>query len=195
MKHKIYKITNKLNSTVYVEYTSKSLSWRLGKHFEEAASNPSSSRKLFEAINTIGKENFAIYLLYSSKDKKSTLGIKEQKFIDQYNSIIEGYDSRKGGGGIHNYKVRDTTGAATKAARKVNLSKKRPGHSEFMKAHPSKVDNNHYQFIHKTGVTFSGTRHQLINSFPSHNISMSEMGMVINRKYNTHREWGLKNPL
>lgn len=260
MKYKIYKITNTKNSKVYVGYTSKSLNWRLEKHFEEADKDSTSSRKLFKAINAVGKENFNIYLLYSDTNKKSTLGEKEQEYIDMYNSIDEGYNSRKGGGGIHitegqckktdvydkdgkfiktfnsrvavadfigchpasistaianadngkgsqvkgywvchynckpHYKVRNTTGVATKAARIVNTGKKRPEHSEFMKKHPSKVDNNIYSFIHVSGTKFNGTRNSLIESFPSHTISSSEMGMVIRGKYKSHRGWKIKTP-
>lgn len=101
MKHKIYAIVNNINKKVYIGYTSKSLQWRLNKHFEETDNNTSPTRKLHKAIKELGKDHFSIILLYESNDKNKTLGEKEQQFIEQHNSINEGYNARKGGGGVH----------------------------------------------------------------------------------------------
>lgn len=210
MKHKIYLIVNDINNKVYIGYTSKSLSWRLGKHFEETKNNTSPTRKLHKAIKEFGKEHFSIQLLYESNDKNKTLGQKEDEFIIKYDSIKSGYNSRRGGGGVHitegqckkvdiydkdgnfiktfpsrvavaefigchpgqvtcairnadngkgsqvhgywachhrcvpHYKTSDKTGAATKAARRANLGKKRPEHSTFMKTHMKGKHRNYH---------------------------------------------------
>lgn len=254
MDHKIYLIINDINDKVYVGYTAKSLPWRLGKHFEEVDNNSSPTRKLHRAIKEIGKNHFSIQLLYESNNKNKTLGRKEQEFIDHYDSIKSGYNSRRGGGGIHitegqckkvdvydkngnfiktfpsrvavaefveccpsavttaisnadkgkgsqvrsvwvchhgctpGYKIPNNI-PGSEAARKRNQGRKRPDHSTFMKEHPSNEDKHIYKFEHRTGLIFKGTRRELIAAFPNHNISSSELGVLIRGKYKSHRGW------
>lgn len=94
-------IINDVNNRVYIGYTSKSLIWRLRKHFEETDMNTSPSRKIHRAMKEIGHEHFEIKLLYESDVKGDVLGEKEQYYIEKFNAITEGYNCRKGGGGAH----------------------------------------------------------------------------------------------
>jgi len=100
-KYKIYRIINDLNEKVYIGFTTKSLIWRLAKHINEAKRQYFPNRKIYKAINEIGADHFSIELLYDSNDKDKTLNQKEQYYIELYDSINNGYNSRKGGGGSH----------------------------------------------------------------------------------------------
>lgn len=51
------------------------------------------------ALNKYGKENFDWEIIYQSKDIIHTLNIMEPYFIQQYNSIENGYNICKGGEG------------------------------------------------------------------------------------------------
>lgn len=255
--HKIYRIVNDLNDKVYIGYTSKSLQWRLNKHFEETKKYPTSKRKIHQAIHEIGPQHFSIEPLFESASKTEALAIYEQQYIEEYDSINTGYNSRKGGGGVHItdgskkkvdvydrggnfirtflsraecaefigcsppvittaitnadngrgsqvqgywvchhghtpiYKIPNTL-PGSRAAKKKTLGKKRPEHSNFMKKRmKDNQDKTIYVFHHNTEGTFTGTRIELIQKYPHHNISNSELGVLIKGKYKSHRGWSL----
>jgi hypothetical protein len=74
---------------------------------------------------------------------------------------------------------------------KPYLGKKRPDHSKWMKINNKSTDLHKYHFVHKSGSTFYGTRIDLIEHFPDHNINSSQLGLMIRGKYKTHRGWKL----
>lgn len=89
----------------------------------------------------------------------------------------------------HNY---DHMGAVQQKSVEHNIGKKRPEHSKLMsELNKDRQDPIVYTFKHKDGTTFIGTRKELINSFPSHNINPSELGVLIRGKYKSHRGWSL----
>lgn len=71
------------------------------------------------------------------------------------------------------------------------LGKKRPEQASMMRANNPNADANVYKFKHKTGIVFEGTRQDLHNAFPEHNLSSSELGLVIRGNYKSHRGWSL----
>ena len=81
---------------------------------------------------------------------------------------------------------------AKEAAVKALTGKKRPEHSKLMsELNEQRKDPTAYNFVHKTGLTFTGTRHELINEYPDHKINASELGMLIRGQYKSHRGWKL----
>ena len=69
---------------------------------------------------------------------------------------------------------------------------KRPNQSNFMKQYNKcRADTTIYTFIHKSGDTFTGTRNQLIEKYPSSTINNSELGVMIRGNYQSHRGWSL----
>lgn len=48
-----------------------------------------------------------------------------------------------------------------------------------------------YTFKHKSGITFTGTRPELIAKFPEHNIRNCQLGTVIHGKQKSHRRWSI----
>lgn len=78
------------------------------------------------------------------------------------------------------------------ASTTANTGKKRPEHSKLMnKLNEVRKDPTSYTFIRASGLTFIGTRHELIDTFPDHKISASELGMLIRGQYKSHRGWKL----
>ncbi len=75
---------------------------------------------------------------------------------------------------------------------KLNTGKSRPEHSELMKQlNESRKIKTVYKFKHTSGVTFEGTKYELIEAFPDHNISRTELGVMIRGRYKSHKGWSL----
>lgn len=87
----IYLITNKINNRIYIGQTWRPLLKRFKKHCEK-----NSCVKLYRAIKKYGKDNFKIECIAacSSQDVADYLEIS---YINEYDSIINGYNLRHGG--------------------------------------------------------------------------------------------------
>ncbi len=92
--YSIYKITNTINNKIYIGF-SKNPENRFKQHKKQCKGSKS---KLSRALLKYGKENFNITIIYQSKDRKHCLKI-EKDFIEEYNSIKEGYNISIGGEG------------------------------------------------------------------------------------------------
>ncbi len=96
--YRIYKITNTCNQKVYIGFTGTSILRRWKQHVSAAQKNARNS-KLYAAINKYGEEMFLVKEIFSSKNKKHTLKIKEPYFISFFDSQKSGYNIRPGGEG------------------------------------------------------------------------------------------------
>lgn len=92
----IYKATNTVNKKVYIGFTS-SFHKRVHTHKKDYKKRIT---KFYSAIRKYGWENFQWEVLFQSTDKEYCLNIMEQHYIDQYNSIKEGYNLNFGGAGV-----------------------------------------------------------------------------------------------
>ena len=80
---KIYKITNDIDSDIYVGSTCKKLHERLYKHISDSRSNPNCC-KLYPKINRLGTEHFHIHLIeYFPCMYRKELRQREQEFIER----------------------------------------------------------------------------------------------------------------
>lgn len=95
----IYKVTCLSNQKVYIGFTTRSVQERLQEHLK-GASNTTDLRKFYCAIRKYGNHKFVINVIYQSSDYIHTLEVMEQYFIEEYNSIKYGYNSRLGGTGF-----------------------------------------------------------------------------------------------
>lgn len=97
MKGKIYKITNKINSKVYVGQTMKTLKERFQKHCWGTTEKDSYhlNMAIKKAIRKYGKENFTIELIEEVEQDK--LDEREVYWISFYNSYYKGYNCTLGG--------------------------------------------------------------------------------------------------
>ncbi len=92
--YSIYKATNTVNGKCYIGFTNN-FHTRIKKH--KKCSESKVNRKLYDAINKYGWNAFQWEVIYQSKDRYHTLFEMETIFIDQYNSIQNGYNMVKGG--------------------------------------------------------------------------------------------------
>lgn len=86
-KYKIYIIKNSINNKVYIGQTTMKLERRLYNHCI-------SSTSLGKDIQKYGKNNFFISLLDDSASNMDELTDIEEYYINKYNSISDGYNSR-----------------------------------------------------------------------------------------------------
>jgi len=93
----IYKITNTKNNKVYIG-ESNDIDRRWDEHIDKLNNNSHHSYKLQEAWNEYGEENFTFEILEIveklDSPYKTTMQLiyEEGKYIDQYNSINNGYN-------------------------------------------------------------------------------------------------------
>lgn len=96
MEKDIYIIKNKINGKVYIGQSVKATS-RWSAHRSEARLNkPNDTSILHKAMRKYGVENFS----YSIIERTVDYNIREQYYIDYYNSLVPyGYNISKGGEG------------------------------------------------------------------------------------------------
>jgi group I intron endonuclease len=95
---------------MYIGYTSKSIDRRFSGHVYDVKHEVDNTH-LHNAMKKYGIENFLIEEIYQSLDKKHTHKIMEPFFIEQYNTLKNGYNLTKGGEGF--------TGTHTKETKKL----------------------------------------------------------------------------
>lgn len=92
----IYKIENKANRKCYIGFTTD-FDKRKKDHLRHCSYGFHS--KLYNAIRKYGEDGFKWDIIYISDDRKDTLEVMEQLFIDLYDSISSGYNQKEGGRG------------------------------------------------------------------------------------------------
>ena len=93
----IYKITNDINNKIYIGKTCNSLNIRFQQHLLAAKKDGIKNRPLYKAINKYGQQHFHISLVEECSDTQ--LEIREQYWINYYNSYHNGYNATLGGDG------------------------------------------------------------------------------------------------
>jgi group I intron endonuclease len=96
--YKVYYIKNLINGKKYVGKTTKTLQQRFTAHIKNATKKV--NRRLYDAMNCYGYENFKIYLLKSTDDSEK-INEYEKFFIKKLNTKNEscGYNMTDGGDG------------------------------------------------------------------------------------------------
>jgi group I intron endonuclease len=100
--YSIYQARNKITNKSYIGFTSSSLSQRKNGH-KHGAFTEMSQNKFYSAIREYGWENFEWSILYQSKEEceqndSHTLNVMEDFFIQEFNSLNDGYNTTPGGG-------------------------------------------------------------------------------------------------
>lgn len=93
--YSIYKVTNKINQKVYIGF---SKDWKARKRRHKSIYTTHQS-KFYTALKTHGWENFIWEEIYCSLDKDHCFRTMEQFFIEEYDSIKNGYNITEGGCG------------------------------------------------------------------------------------------------
>jgi hypothetical protein len=91
----VYKITNKINSKVYVGKTELSVESRWKQHIVDSTKDRCKDRPLYRAIRKYGVCNFSIEVV----EETSCTVEREIFWIAYYNSYKNGYNATKGGDG------------------------------------------------------------------------------------------------
>ena len=89
----IYKITNNINDKEYIGYTKNRPQGRWAMHKYQAKSNRSNA-PIHEAIRKLGISNFRMEILLQSNTDILDM---EDTFIDELDTIDNGYNAKKGG--------------------------------------------------------------------------------------------------
>jgi len=96
--YSIYKITNKITSNSYIGFSGNYKErWR--KEYFSIKPDKQYKRHILKSICKNGIDNFIFEVIYQSKDYEHTINIMEPYFINEYNTLINGYNERNGGGG------------------------------------------------------------------------------------------------
>tara|TARA_R110000823_G_scaffold315505_2_gene447898 strand:- start:1608 stop:2258 length:651 start_codon:yes stop_codon:yes gene_type:complete len=125
----IYKVTFNETGQVYIGATGKSLEERMQDHIQK--SNKGLGGYFQEAIGTYGPEAFTWEQIDTANDVNE-MAAKEKRYIMEYNSNVNGYNSDCGGGvqkNVYQYNMDEGRLVATydsleNAAEAVNSSKK-----------------------------------------------------------------------
>ena len=93
----IYKITNEVNDMVYIGVTTSSIEKRWTEHKNSYNRSYRKHRALYGDMCKYGIEKFKIEKIAECNDEERF--VKEQYYIDKYNSFVNGYNETKGGTG------------------------------------------------------------------------------------------------
>lgn len=94
---KIYKITNNINSKIYIGKTKLNISERFKQHCSDSTKNSEEKRPLYNAMKKYGTEHFQVELIEECADE---IADEREKFwINFYNSYYDGYNATLGGDG------------------------------------------------------------------------------------------------
>jgi hypothetical protein len=91
----IYLITNTINGKVYVGKTEDSIEHRFKEHICDSRKERCKNRPLYRAMNKYGVENFKVELI----EETDIPEIREEYWIEYYNSYHNGYNATRGGDG------------------------------------------------------------------------------------------------
>lgn len=103
----IYCIKNKINNKKYIGYAS-SFKDRKRIHFERLQGNRHINKKLQNAFNKYGENNFSFHILLYVPKIRWLLAMIEKLYIFVYNSYNNGYNLTKGGDGNSNNRNEET---------------------------------------------------------------------------------------
>lgn len=125
----IYKSVNKINGKCYIGFDSN---WprRLKQHKEKYKKE---NRKFYDAIKKYGWNNFDWQIIYQAWDSEYCLKVMEPYFIEQYNSVNEGYNMTLGGEGtlgLEPWNKNKSNIYSKETIEKMKLSKKGLYHGE-----------------------------------------------------------------
>lgn len=123
----IYKVTNNETNKVYIGATTKSIEDRKQDHIQKSATG--NDIKFHNAINTYGTDSFH-WVQIDTASNADELAKKEIQYINEFNSLEQGYNSDKGGGfkkTIYKYNLdgslNSTFDNLTDAGKSINVRK------------------------------------------------------------------------
>jgi group I intron endonuclease len=143
----IYKSVNTKTGKVYIGFDSN---WPNRVRIHKSASKKQ-DYKFYRAIRKYGWDNFEWSVIYQSKDKQHTLKQMETYFINEYNSMKNGYNSTLGGDGCFGMILSE------EAKKKISQGNKipKPQTAEHLKNRIESLKKNPNAFRGMLGKTHS----------------------------------------
>ena len=92
----IYKVSNTVNSKMYIGQTTRTPEERFEEHLKACTAKARREQKFYAAIVELGKDKFYVETIDCAKSQEE-LNEKEKYWIKYYNSIENGYNSIPGG--------------------------------------------------------------------------------------------------
>lgn len=127
----IYKITNSKNGKMYIGQTIRPIEQRFKRHINDAMNNILDTH-FARAIRKYGESCFQIELIDTAKTQDE-LNLKEQKYIQLYNSVKCGYNETdalyKCGGNTYKSKTSEELKVISDKIRNTKVGDKNPNHS------------------------------------------------------------------
>ena len=194
----VYRITNKKNGKSYIGFTSKSVDQRWSEHVYWAL-HRNSHYRIHAAIRKYGPENFEQYVLAEGSDENYVLNTLEPKFIAEYNTQKNGYNTLPGGSERQSLRHSDET------KQKMSLhnrwrGKSRSGqnnpmygkhHTDGAKLVMSMKRRGKATHTKKFIVAFPDGTKQHIDNLAAfcreHGLDKNSMSSVANGRYHTHK--------
>jgi len=92
----IYKVTNQENNKVYIGQTIQTLQERKNKHYYKARQKDDYNTHFINALRKYPEESFT-WEIIDTANSQDELDNKEKEWINYYNSVEEGYNTKDGG--------------------------------------------------------------------------------------------------
>jgi group I intron endonuclease len=195
--YSIYKIENLVTSKAYVGFTSNRPDVRWKRHIY-VSKNPKTKQQshIHRALNKYGVDQFAFTILYQSKDGEHTLNVMEPHFIQEYDTINNGYNVTTGGEGTLGYSHTDeskavmskrATGRKHTEEIRAEMSATRKGRGVSSEARTKMSDSRSRDWI---VVHPDGTEEQIKNMkdfCKRHNLVSCHMSSVAKGKLKAHK--------
>lgn len=142
----IYIIKNYINDKVYIGQTTMTVRERFMTHMKPSICKRTPTRKLYNAINKYGRENF-YYEILEENVPLEVLDEKEIFYINQYDSYKNGYNSTLGGDGRTINKLNNED----KVLKMAKEGKTSLDIAEIMQVHPTTI----MRTLHKLGFYYT----------------------------------------
>lgn len=166
----IYKITNKANNKVYIGQSIRQIEQRFNRHINDALNNVLDTH-FARAIRKYGKDSFVIEQIDTANNQEE-LNLKEQWYIREYNSIVNGYNETdavsKCGGNTYKSKTEEEMAVISKKISDSKLGDKNPNHKEIKVRNEESGEELTFKTVKDCQEYFNEETHRFITTRTNH---------------------------
>lgn len=162
----VYKISNKINGKVYIGQSIRPIEERFKRHLTDSLNNVLDTH-LARAIRKYGKDSFYIDLI-DVANTQDELNKKEQYYIKEYDSIINGYNETdalyKCGGNTYKSKTTEELKEISLKISKSKIGIKNPQHRKIKVM--NNITNEEFIFdtVNECKLFFNEKHHRFISN-------------------------------
>lgn len=155
----IYKIICMVNNKVYIGQTTESLKLRFKRHMGYQKNNYDT--KFYRAVRKYGVENFCIEELARATSKEE-LNILEEKYIKDFNSISDGYNTALGKIGGDTLSMNPNLDAIKKKLSTGKIGGKNPNSTKILCKNIYTLESKEYDSMADCQREMTIPRHDII---------------------------------